>query len=79
MSNIRGKSDEYVMKFELTDIEYDVIVKHYTKDPVVGLLYYHLCGSDPHAFVFGDENISDDKVIERIMKCIGGEVGKADF
>ena len=76
--NIRGKSDEYFVKEVLTDSEYAVIVKHYTKDPVLGLLYYALCGSDPDAFVFGDEKIDDDEVIKRLLKCIGKRVDKAE-
>ena len=78
MLNIRGKSDEYFVKEVLTDSEYAVIVKHYTKDPVLGLLYYALCGSDPDAFVFGDEKIDDDEVIKRLLKCIGKRVDKAE-
>ena len=55
--------------------------QNFAKDPRLALLYFHLCSTNPDAFVFNDECLQgpDGKAVcERIRSAIGGPVGQDD-
>ena len=71
---------------QMTEIDQNTIdflarSQNYTKHPNLALVYYHLCSSDPNAYVWNDETLIGEEgkpVCERLLKAIGQPVGQQE-